>query len=103
MRMGVLYKKESVSDFIRGLVLTIDGWAVILCSILSFVMFVSGLISVLGLHMESSPKQLVILAFTPLIVFLSLIRLRQLPFAERIGAGIFRAVLIVIIFFVLNF
>lgn len=96
-------KKESVSDFIRGLVLTIDGWAVILCSILSFVMFVFGLVSVPGIHLESSPKQLVILAFTPLIIFLSLIRLRQLPFSGGVGAGMFRAALIVIIFFVLIF
>lgn len=96
-------KKEFVSDFIRGLILTIDGWAVILCSILSFVMFVFGLVSVPGIHLESSPKQFVVLAFTPLVIFLSLIRLRQLPFSERKGAGIFRAILIAIIFFVLNF
>jgi hypothetical protein len=98
--------KLPISIYIKQSLRMIDGitWAILcvltaLCAIDLFFQ-----LNAIPLREVAKPgKAAVLLAFTPLIVFLTMIVLRQLPFAGKTVASWFRAVACIIVFLIINF
>jgi hypothetical protein len=99
-------ERLSVGTYLRATTGTADGLAWIVVCITSVICFINVL---LGLHIiplrdvDKPSKALVLLLFSPMLVFLILVWLRQLPFNNYQLAMWIRAVLCIITFLIINF
>lgn len=104
IRFDANYESESLKVFFGNLVKTIDGIAFLFCSVAA-ILWVGMIFFFPGLHDNGGQagKLAVLAIFTPLILFFLLIRLRQLPWAGIRASSWFRAVVLVFVFFLINF
>lgn len=98
--------KTNLSDYLKQMSKTIDGiawYGVCLLTIVCFCDLWFGTNAIPLRESHDIGKALVLLAFSPLIVFLFLLQTRLLPFASNRLASWMRAGLCLAIFLVLNF
>lgn len=99
-------ERLGVVAYVRLLLQEIDGrvWlAITLGSLISLLDYVSGL-NIIPLREASDfGKTVVLLLFTPLIIFLVITTLRQLPFSSSVIASFGRALFCIFVFLLLNF
>ncbi len=96
----------TVSQYFRLIRYSVDGIAWLLTCFASFlgVMDLLLRINIMPLRDASDPsKAMVLLLFSPVLVLLILIVLRQLPLSKTMASSWFRAVACVFAFLVLNF
>ena len=95
-----------VGIYIRRILRTVDGrvWAALcLATVLCGLDLLAGT-NLIPMRDAAKPtKATVLLAFTPLLVFLAMVSLRQLPFASTSLAAWIRAALCIAFFLIINF
>lgn len=99
---GIPDERLALSAYLRMTVKTVDGLAWLLTCIVA-------LLCVLDLALKTNllpfapSNGYVILLFSPLMVFLVMVNLRQLPFSRLIIFAWIRAIACILLFIVLNF
>lgn len=99
-------EKLHIKSYVSETLFTLDGKAWILTCLGSVVCLVDLL---LGTNLipirdvEKPEKAVLLLLFSPLLVFLILVRSRQLPFSSHSAFVWLRSILCVVVFFVVNF
>lgn len=99
----MMNKDQSVTEFFKDISRTADGLVWIICSVISVLAAVLLAGGVLSMADARVGRHIMIFLFAPLILLLVLVNLRLLPFANRKHAVIFRVIVIVAGFLILNF
>jgi hypothetical protein len=95
-----------ISVYLRKAISSIDGIAWLIVCVASLVCLIDILLStgLIPIRDSKNPsKAIVLLLFSPLIVFLVMVRARQLPFSGNKAAIWFRAVVCIFVFLIINF
>ncbi|AXW39696.1 hypothetical protein CJO96_15810 [Ralstonia solanacearum] len=96
----------SVTAYIKATTRTIDGLAWISVCITSLVLAIGlifGYVLAPIRDIGDKPKAIVLLLSSPLLIFLILVRLRQLPFSDNKASPFIRAALCIAAFLTINF
>jgi hypothetical protein len=104
--MNYIEEKLPLLTHIKKTTKTMDGWALILICMASFlcildIIFNTGFIPLRD--SDEPSKALLLLLFSPFLIFLILVRLRQFPFSEYYFASFIRAILCIFAFLLINF
>lgn len=104
--MTRISEQLGVRPYLIATIKTLDGKAWILCCIASVICLLDRLFEINMIPLRDSadaPKAITLLLFSPLLVFLVLIWLRQLPIGFNRSFEWIRAVFCIVFFLLINF
>lgn len=104
--MSHIDERSHVTEYLRETTKTIDGlgWLVTCLLTLLFLLDVYFGTNIIPLRDASKPeKAMTLLMFSPILIFLILVWLRQFPFGRNVIASLIRAVLCIFVFLIINF